>query len=33
MRDNMPVNISGLPGHAMVMDLNIEHLIGCLKVG
>jgi len=33
MCDNMLVNISGLPGHAMAMDLNIEHLIGYLKVG
>ncbi|KAF8906798.1 hypothetical protein CPB84DRAFT_1744923 [Gymnopilus junonius] len=31
MCDNMLVNISGLPGHAMAMDLNIEHLIGYLK--
>ncbi|KAJ8522779.1 hypothetical protein ONZ45_g630 [Pleurotus djamor] len=31
MRDNMLVNISGLPGHAMPVDLNIEHLIGYLK--
>ncbi|KAF8223803.1 hypothetical protein L208DRAFT_1315277 [Tricholoma matsutake] len=27
----MLVNISGLPGHAMAIDLNIEHLIGSLK--
>ena len=33
MHDNMLVDISGLPGHAMVMDLNIEHLIRYLKVG
>jgi hypothetical protein len=32
IRDNMLVNPSGLPGHAMPMDLNIEHLIGYLKV-
>ena len=32
MRDNMIVNISGLPGHFMAVDLNIEHLIGYLKV-
>jgi len=32
MRDNMLVNVSGLPGHAMGMDLNIEHLIWYLKV-
>ena len=28
----MLVNPSGLEGHAMPMDLNIEHLIGDLKV-
>jgi len=28
----MLVNPSGLDGHAMPMDLNIEHLIGDLKV-
>jgi hypothetical protein len=33
MRDNMLVNVSGLAGHAMPIDLNIEHLIGELKVG
>lgn len=32
IRDNMLVNPSGLEGHAMPMDLNIEHLIGDLKV-
>ncbi|KAF8256916.1 hypothetical protein EI94DRAFT_1481458, partial [Lactarius quietus] len=32
MRDNMLVNVSGLTGHAMPIDLNIEHLIGELKV-
>lgn len=32
MRDNMLVNPSGLTGHAMPIDLNIEHLIGELKV-
>ncbi|KAH9011630.1 hypothetical protein EDB85DRAFT_2159783 [Lactarius pseudohatsudake] len=32
MRDNMLVNVSGLAGHAMPIDLNIEHLIGELKV-
>lgn len=32
MRDNMLVNVSGLPGHFMPVDLNIEHLIGYLKV-
>ena len=32
MRDNMLVNVSGIPGHAMGIDLNIEHLIGYLKV-
>lgn len=32
MHDNMLVNVSGLEGHAMPIDLNIEHLIGELKV-
>ena len=32
IRDNMLVNPLGLDGHAMPMDLNIEHLIGNLKV-
>lgn len=32
MRDNMLVNLTGLKGHAMPIDLNIEHLIGELKV-
>ena|ERR1700690_2606014 len=32
MRDNMIVNLSGLDGHAMAIDLNIEHNIGYLKV-
>ena len=32
MKDNMLVNISGLEGHAMPIDLNMEHLIGQLKV-
>jgi len=32
IHDNMLVNPSGLDGHAMPMDLNIEHLIGDLKV-
>ena len=32
MRDNMIINISGLSGHFMAVDLNIEHLIGYLKV-
>ncbi|KAH9158595.1 hypothetical protein EDB89DRAFT_2085763 [Lactarius sanguifluus] len=31
MRDNMLVNPSGLPGHAMGIDMNIEHLIRYLK--
>ncbi|KAF8274044.1 hypothetical protein EI94DRAFT_1768902 [Lactarius quietus] len=31
MCDNMLVNLSGLAGHAMPIDLNIEHLIGELK--
>ena len=32
MRDNMIINISGLSGHFMAVDLNIEHIIGYLKV-
>lgn len=33
MRDNMIVCISGGgPGHCMGVDMNIEHLIGYLKV-
>jgi len=32
MRDIMLVNPSGLQGHAMGIDMNIEHLIGYLKV-
>ena len=33
MRDNMIICISGLgPGHCMAIDMNIEHLIGYLKV-
>ena len=32
MRDIMLVNPSGLKGHAMGIDMNIEHLIGYLKV-
>ncbi|KAH8993555.1 hypothetical protein EDB86DRAFT_2805407, partial [Lactarius hatsudake] len=31
MHDNMLVNVSGLTGHVMPIDLNIEHLIGELK--
>ncbi|KDR79156.1 hypothetical protein GALMADRAFT_50034, partial [Galerina marginata CBS 339.88] len=31
MRDIMLVNPSGLEGHAMGIDMNIEHLIGYLK--
>ncbi|KIM38440.1 hypothetical protein M413DRAFT_45600, partial [Hebeloma cylindrosporum] len=31
MRDNILINPSGIPGHAMGIDLNIEHLIGYLK--
>ncbi|KAH8979980.1 hypothetical protein EDB86DRAFT_2768527, partial [Lactarius hatsudake] len=31
IRDNMLVNLSGLPGHAMGIDMNIEHLIRYLK--
>ena len=32
MRDIMLVNPTGIPGHAMGIDLNIEHLIRYLKV-
>jgi hypothetical protein len=32
MRDNALVNFSGLEGHSMPIDLNIEHLIKFLKV-
>jgi hypothetical protein len=32
MRNNMLVNVSGLTGRAMPIDLNIENLIGKLKV-
>lgn len=32
MRDIMLVNPSGLDGHSMAIDMNIEHLIGFLKV-
>ncbi len=32
MHDIMLVNLSGLPGHFMPIDMNIEHLIGYLKV-
>ena len=32
MRDNMLVNISGIEGHSMAIDINMEHLIGQLKV-
>jgi hypothetical protein len=32
MRDNMLINPSGIPGRAMGIDLNIEHLIRYLKV-
>lgn len=32
MRDNALVNPSGIPGHAMGIDMNIEHLIRYLKV-
>ena len=31
MRDNMLVNISGIEGHSMAIDINMEHLIGQLK--
>jgi hypothetical protein len=33
VRNNILVTISGIEGHAMGMDLNIEHLIQYLKVG
>lgn len=32
MRDNMLVNLTGLDGHNMPVDLNIEHFIRFLKV-
>lgn len=32
MRNIMLVNPSGLSGHCMAIDFNIEHLIGYLKV-
>ncbi|KAF8957733.1 hypothetical protein BDZ97DRAFT_1669447 [Flammula alnicola] len=32
MHDNMLVNVSGLEGHSMPIDINIEHLIGELKI-
>ncbi len=32
MRDNSLVNISGLDGHFMAIDMNIEHLINDIKV-
>ncbi|KIJ05902.1 hypothetical protein PAXINDRAFT_20870 [Paxillus involutus ATCC 200175] len=32
MRDNMLVNLTGLEGHCMPIDLNIEHLIKFLKL-
>ncbi|KAF9218559.1 hypothetical protein BS17DRAFT_720326, partial [Gyrodon lividus] len=31
MHDNMLVNLTGLEGHCMPIDLNIEHLIRFLK--
>ncbi|THU98741.1 hypothetical protein K435DRAFT_856389 [Dendrothele bispora CBS 962.96] len=31
MRDNMIINVAGLPGHGMGIDMNIEHLIDTLK--
>jgi hypothetical protein len=33
MRDNAIINLTGLEGDCMPIDLNIEHLIGELKVG
>ncbi|THU96721.1 hypothetical protein K435DRAFT_567823, partial [Dendrothele bispora CBS 962.96] len=32
MRDNMIINVAGLPGHGMGIDMNIEHIIGALKL-
>ncbi len=32
MHDNMTVNVSGIPGYSMGIDMNIEHLICELKV-
>lgn len=32
MRNMMLVNPSGQDGHAMGIDMNIEHLIGYIKV-
>jgi len=32
MRDSMLVNMTGLEGHWMPVDLNIKHLIKFLKV-
>jgi hypothetical protein len=32
MQDMMLVNVLGLSGHSMAIDLNIDHLIGSLKV-
>ncbi|KII90706.1 hypothetical protein PLICRDRAFT_70357, partial [Plicaturopsis crispa FD-325 SS-3] len=32
MRDMMLVNFTGLAGHFMAIDLNIEHIIGYLKL-
>jgi len=32
MRDNAIINLTGLEGDCMPIDLNIEHLIGELKV-
>ncbi len=32
MWDNSLINISGLEGHFMVIDMNIEHLINDIKV-
>ncbi|THU95423.1 hypothetical protein K435DRAFT_666382, partial [Dendrothele bispora CBS 962.96] len=32
MRDNMIINLTGLPGSGMAIDMNIEHLIGALKL-
>ncbi|KAF9226185.1 hypothetical protein BS17DRAFT_776850 [Gyrodon lividus] len=32
MHDNMLVNLTGIEGHCMLIDLNIEHLIKFLKL-
>ena len=32
MQYNILVNLTGLEGHAMPIDINMEHLIGQLKI-